>query len=179
LKFSLKNLQSDTYHKDYKPFTMWATAFDARGARYGYVNRIPALIDTGAKNTFIGKSVMEQILAEVKDNNGNSLKPQGHVATQGVHGGIVELPWYIIPNFSLIGADPKEDAILLRNVAIIASNSDNVQCLIGRSILHQCILLLDPVNDVIHFDFDDSLRSAKQMLGNIPVFEEVSLFAEV
>ena len=89
------------------------------------------------------------------------------------------MPWYIIPNFSLIGADPKGDAILLRNVAVVASNSDNVQCLIGRSILHQCILTLDTESDVINFDFKDSLRANKQMLGNTAVFEDVSLFAEV
>ncbi|MCL1903093.1 MAG: retroviral-like aspartic protease family protein [Oscillospiraceae bacterium] len=178
MKFTIKNRQSNNYLTNYKPFTMWATAFDARGARFGYAARIPALIDTGAKNTFLGKSAMDKILAKVKDVDGNPLKPQGCVATQGVHGGVVELPWYIIPNLSLMGADPKEDAILLRNVAVVASNSDNVQCLIGRSILHQCILMLDPLSDAMHFDFDDRLRDTKQTIGNTAVFEEVSLFAE-
>jgi hypothetical protein len=175
--FKLDNRKLDKYLANYKPFQVSVLAYGARGVRYGFVNSIPAMIDTGAKHTVFGKSVIEEILDKVKDERGNELKPQGYVLSQGVHGDAVSLPWYIIPNLCLMGETPT-DIIRLTNVAVLALNSNNIECLIGRTILHQCILTTDPENDVIQFDFKDSLKTDKQMFCDSPVFDEVSLFAE-
>jgi hypothetical protein len=178
VEFKLNNCKTDTYITSYKPFQLTATVYGKAGAKHGFVSQISALVDSGAKNTLLGKSVMKRILTKVKDERGSTLKPQGYVSSQGVYGDAVTLPWYIIPNLCLFGATPTA-GIRLTNVAIIASNSDNMECLIGRSILHQCILTLDPESDVMYFDFKDSLKPNKQTFGNAAVFEDVSFICRV
>jgi hypothetical protein len=175
--FKLDNCKSSDYVANYKPFQLRATAYGVGGVRRGFSQPVLAMIDPGAKHTIFGKRVMRDVLEKVKDENGNEIKPQGKISSQGVYGDSVVLLWYIIPNLCLYGATPN-DGIHLTNVAVIASNSDNMQCLIGRTILHQCILTLDPKNDTMKFDFDDDLKTDKQTFCNTPVFEEVSLFAE-
>jgi hypothetical protein len=56
--------------------------------------------------------------------------------------------------------------------------TDNYDCLIGRSILHQCITIYDPKADMIHFDFDECLKQNKQKVLDAMAFGEVHLFAE-
>jgi hypothetical protein len=56
--------------------------------------------------------------------------------------------------------------------------TDNYDCLIGRSILHQCISTYDPLTDTMHFDFDKRLQQHKQAILGYATFNKVNLFAE-
>ena len=63
-------------------------------------------------------------------------------------------------------------------IAVTVPTSKNFDCLVGRSILHQCELTLDPEANNMTFNFKESLRESKYTLKGIPCFEKLSQFAE-
>jgi len=152
-------------------YQLKAVAVGANGFFDGFTNPFNALIDPGARHTSVSKSIMNKILLKIRDENNGILQQRGTAKVAGVYGKQVEEPVYIVPRFYLGG-------FCLKNVVVIASSSDNFQCLIGRSILHQCILTLNPELNNITFDFKDCLKTKKALIDGLLSFEEVYQFAE-
>ena len=167
LQFTLQNIMESPM----QGYQLKAVAVSAKGYSSGFSTPFYALIDSGAYHTCISKSRMDKILDKVFDENGNRLQEVGKSNTMGVYGKSNSEPIYILPHFYLGG-------IHLTNVAVTVLNTKNIQCLIGRSILHQCILTLNPKLNNMHFDFDESIRNQKQLIDNIEPFGDVLQFAE-
>jgi len=106
------------------------------------------------------------------DENDNPLQEVGETRAAGVYGKPKKEPIYILPHFYL-------GSIHLTDVAVTVLDTDNIQCLIGRSILHQCVLTLDPELNNIHFNFKESLKNKKEMIDDIEPFNEVHQFVEM
>jgi hypothetical protein len=83
----------------------------------------------------------------------------------------LESPIYVIPRLCI-------GKISLTDVVVIVPETKNFDCLIGRSILHQCIATYDPEADNMQFDFKDSLKQSKQAIQGMATFGDVQLFAE-
>ncbi|MCL2086530.1 MAG: retropepsin-like domain-containing protein [Oscillospiraceae bacterium] len=171
MTFLIKNLECENAVMDFKPFQLKCVVTSVGGSSNGYCKPFNALIDTGARHTCISRKRMATILPEIRDEKGNILQPFAHVRSQGVYGKIHETPVYVLPNFYM-------DKIHLTNVIVIVPDTANFDCLIGRSILHQCVSTFDPEDDTMCFEFRDSLKKSKQTLQGLPVFDEVKLFAE-
>jgi len=168
LKFTVKNEIKDNHLENFKPFQLRLVATSAGGYVNGFSKPFFGLIDTGAKHTCISSKIMNKMLPEILDINGNTLQPVAYVESQGVYGKSHRTPLYIIPNLYL-------DKIHLTNVAVVIPDSENFDCLIGRSILHQCISTFNPKDDTMCFEF---VETSKQTLKGLSSFEEVKLFAE-
>jgi len=168
LKFTIKNEKTKNYMKSFKPFQLVVVATSAGGYSNGFCEPFLALVDTGAMHTCISREIMDKIIEKVRDSDGNPLQPVDYVDSQGVYGKSHRTPMYIIPNLYL-------DKIHLTNVVVVVPDSDNFDCLIGRSILHRCISTFNPQDDTMCFDF---VVEPKQTLKGLPAFEEVKLFAE-
>ena len=171
MKFSIANEKIENYQQNFKPYQIKTVAVSANGFREGYSQSFLSLIDNGAKNTSISSVLMEDILLKVKDKSGNPLKPIGEVPVIGILGKPQLAPVYILPHLYL-------GKIHLTDVAVTVPQTSNYGCLIGRSILHQSITTYDPKTDMIHFDFDESLKQDKQNVLNAVAFGDVHLFAE-
>ena len=143
----------------------------ANGYTQGYSGAFDALIDPGAFHTCISKALMDEILETVVDKRGNRLKEAGKAHARGVYGNSNQEPIYILPHFYI-------GNIHLTDVAVTVLKTDNIQCLIGRSILHQCILTLDPELNNMQLNFKESLKCHKRLIDNIPPFNEVLQFSE-
>jgi len=167
VKFTLKNIMKSPL----QGYQLKAVAVSANGYTHGFSDSFAALIDSGAFHTCISKTIMEDILAQVVDENGNRLQEAGEAYAMGVYGKSNREPVYILPHFYLGG-------IHLTNVAVTVLDSDNFHCLVGRSILHQCILTLNPELNNMHFDFKESIKEHKQLVDNIKPFADVFQFAE-
>ena len=154
-----------------KGFQLNTVVVSENGWQHGVSNAFCALIDPGAKHTSVSKRIMRNILEKVRDKNGNSLRIVAYTEAGGVYGEIHKEPVYLLPHLFL-------GRIHLTNVTVAMLNSNNFDCLIGRSILHQCILTLDPESNSMTFDFRDSLKSQKALLDDLLPFEDVELFAE-
>jgi len=152
-------------------YQLKAVAVSANGYSCGYSDSFDALIDPGAFHTCISKSLMDKILKRVFDENDNPLQEVGKSNALGVYGNPNKEPIFILPHFYL-------GSIHLKNVAVTVLNTKNIQCLVGRSILHQCILTLDPGLNNMCFSFKESLKKQKQLVDNIVPFTEVLQFAE-
>jgi len=171
LKFVIKNKQTDSYLSNFKPPIVAGTVISGGGFTDGYVRHIPMLIDTGAKHTLMSKRWMKRILQRIKDESGQALTPVGESRTQGVYGGEVVSPIYILP-YLCVGN------MRFEKVAVVASESDNFDCLIGRSILHCCTFVYDAISDEMSFDFTDSIPLPRQKVVGVDTFASVGLFAE-
>jgi len=162
LQFTLDNIKTSPM----QGYQLKAVAVSAKGFDYGFSQPFDALIDPGAFHTCISKTIMEDILEEVFDENGNKLTQAGKSNAMGVYGKSNLEPIYVLPHFYLGG-------IHLTNVAVTVLNTKNIQCLIGRSILHQCILTLNPKLNNMHFDFDEGLKNQKQLIDGVEPFDDV------
>lgn len=167
LQFTLNNIMKSPL----QGYQLAAVAVSARGYSDGFSESFYALIDTGAYHTCISKSLMDKILTKVLDEAGNPLQEVGEANAVGVYGGSNREPIYVLPHFYLGG-------IHLTNVAITVLNTKNIQCLVGRSILHQCVLTLNPELNNLHFNFVEGLKEKKQLIDGIEPFTDVSQFAE-
>ena len=165
--FTLPNIRSSPL----KGYQLKAVAVSAEGYAYGYSDSFDALIDTGAYHTCVSKTLMDKILKKVVDKHGNKLKEAGKSNAMGVYGQSYQEPIYILPHFYL-------GSIHLTDVAVTVLKTDNIQCLVGRSILHQCILTLNPEMNNMQFAFKDGLKCQKKLIDNILPFSDVFQFAE-
>jgi len=154
MKFSEQNIKTDDYLQHFKAFQLSCVAVSAGGFADGFSDRFLGLIDGGAKNTCISSKRMKTILRKVKGNNGKELQPIGTIKIKGVVGHEQDALVYRVPHFYL-GKIHFEDLI------VTVPESNNFDCLIGRSILHQCISTYDPLADMIHFDFDPRLQHTR------------------
>jgi len=177
VKFTLKNeVPIDTSeHKEFllnfKPFQSRTVVTSSGGWSDGFSEPFLAMFDTGAKHTCISSARMQQILAKVFDENGNPLLPFDSVKSRGVYGKEQLSPLYKLPHLYI-------GNLHLTDVVVCVPDSKNFDCLIGRSILHQCVSTYDPEADEIVLDFKESLKSKKQMLKGAYVFGTVELYAE-
>ena len=171
VKFSIKNEITPTYVQNFKAWQMWSVAVSANGFEQGYSDRFLAMIDTGAKHVSISSYRMQRILKDIFDKNGKTLQPICHVESMGIVGELIKTPVYILPHLYI-------DKMHFTDVLVVVPDTSNFDCLIGRSILHQCVLTCDPETDMMCFDFKDSLKQGKQKLNGIDVFGEIKLFAE-
>ena len=167
VQFTLENVMKSPL----KGYQLTAVAVSAKGYSCGFSESFFALIDSGAYHTCISKPLMNKILDKVLDENGNRLQEAGKADALGVYGDPNREPIYILPHFYL-------GSIHLTNVAVTVLDSNNFQCLVGRSILHQCILTLNPKLNNMHFNFDESLKQQKQLIDDIEPFADVFQFAE-
>ena len=163
--FTLDNIKTSPL----QGYQLKAVAVSAGGYSQGFSESFDALIDSGAYHTCISKNLMDKILQELVDENGNRLQEAGKAATIGVYGKPNQEPIYVLPHFYLGG-------IHLTEVAVTVLNTKNIQCLVGRSILHQCILTLNPKLNNMHFNFEEDLKEHKQLLDGIEPFADVSQF---
>ena len=163
VQFTLDNIKTSPL----QGYQLKAVVVSAGGYSQGFSESFDALIDSGAYHTCISKALMDKILKEVVDENGSHLKEFGKATTMGVYGKSNREPIYVLPHFYL-------GDIHLTDVAVTVLNTKNIQCLVGRSILHQCILTLNPKMNNMHFDFDESLKDQKQLIDNIEPFAEFS-----
>ena len=171
MKFTVDNVITDKYLEGFKAFQLWTVAVSADGFQAGFSERFLALLDTGARYTSISSNRMKEILPKIRDKQGNPLQPIGSVKSQGVYGDPLESPIYVIPRLCI-------GKISLTDVVVIVPETKNFDCLIGRSILHQCVATYDPETDKMQFDFKDSLRQNKQTIQGMATFGDVQLFAE-
>jgi len=171
MKFSIPNEQTANYLQNFKPYQVKTVIVSANGFQEGYCESFLSLLDPGAKNTSISSKRMARILPDIKDKHGKPLESIGKVKIMGILGKEQLAPVYILPHLYL-------GSIHLTDVAVTVPETENYDCLIGRSILHQSITTYDPKNDMIHFDFDESLKQDKQNVLNAVAFGDVHLFAE-
>jgi len=171
MKFTLDNEIREHYVENFKPFQLNSVVVSAGGFEFGFSDSFLSLIDSGAKTTCISSKRMKRILRHVRDKNGKPLQPTGKVGASGVFGSERESLVYILPHFYL-------GKIHFTDLVVTVLESDNFDCLVGRSILHQCIATYDPKANQMHFDFDPSLEQSKQKILDIVTFGSVELFAE-
>jgi hypothetical protein len=166
--FELKNIKENAMNG----YQLYAMAVSANGYQNGFSDRFEAIIDSGAFHTCISKTIMNTILERVFDKDGNKLAEVGMTKAAGVYGQTNDEPIYILPHLYL-------DEIHLTDVAVTVLDTNNIQCLIGRSILHQCILTLNPELNTMQFDFKECLKGEKQTINGISPFANVFQFAEI
>ena len=177
MRITLKNevptspVEHNKFLLNFKPFQLRTVVTSAGGWSEGFSEPFLAMFDTGAKHTCISSARMKQILAEVCDINGKPLTPFDKVKSLGVYGNEQWSPLYKLPHL-FIGH------MHLTDVVVCVPDSKNFDCLIGRSILHQCVATYDPEMDEVTLDFKESLKSKKQTLKGAYVFGSVSLYAE-
>jgi len=169
--FTLKNAPSKNYLENFKPFQLDTVVVSANGFEHGFSESFLAMIDTGAKHTCISSERMKDILPKIRDSHGKALQPFGSITSIGVHGKAQEAPLYILPNLYVA-------QMHFVDVVVAVPESKNFDCLIGRSILHQCIATYDPEADNMRFDFKGSLKQSKQKIKGTATFGDVHLFAE-
>ncbi|MCL1882364.1 MAG: retroviral-like aspartic protease family protein [Defluviitaleaceae bacterium] len=167
LQFTLDNIKDSPL----QGFQLKAVAVSAKGYSQGFCTPFEALIDSGAFHTCISKTIMDKILDKVFDENGNRLQEVGKSNAMGVYGKSSKESIYILPHFYL-------GSIHLTDVAVTVLNTKNIQCLIGRSILQQCVLTLDPEQNNMYFNFKESLKQQKRLVDNVMPFADVLQFAE-
>jgi len=167
VQFILENIKDTALHG----YQLKAVAVSAKGYTHGFSMPFDALVDPGAFHTCVSKSLMEKILDKVVDKNGNRLQEVGKANALGVYGRPKKEPVYKIPHFYL-------GNIHLTDVAVTVLDTSNIQCLAGRSILHQCILTLDPEQNNMHFNFKESLKQQKALIDGLEPFAEVLQLAE-
>jgi len=177
MKITLKNeVPTDpdkfrTFLQNYKPFQCKAMVTSAKGWDNGFSEPFLAMFDTGAKHICISSAVMKLILTEVFDESGKPLVPFDKIKSRGVYGNEQWAPLYKLPHLYI-------GQLHLTDVVVCVPDSNNFECLIGRSILHQCVATYDPDADEIILDFKDSLKSEKQTLKGEYVFGTVEMYAE-
>ena len=177
MKFVLKNevpIDPAAYAEfllNFKPFQLRTLATSAGGWSEGFSDPFLAMLDGGAKHTCISSVRMKEILDDVCDKDGKPLKPFDWVRSRGVYGNEQKAPLYKLPHLYV-------GHMHFTDVVVCVPESKNFDCLIGRSILHQCISTYDPETDEITLDFKESLKSQKQMLKGAYVFGSVEMYAE-
>ena len=171
MKFTEPNIKTEDYLEHFKAFQLSCVAVSAGGYADGFSDRFLGLLDGGAKNTCISSKRMKAILRKVKCKDGKELQSVGTVKIKGVVGNEQDALVYILPHFYL-------GKIHFEDLVVTVPKSNNFDCLIGRSILHQCISTYDPLTDMVHFDFDPRLQQNKQTILGHAVFGKVHLFAE-
>jgi len=171
MKFTEANIQTDDYLKNFKPFQLKTVVVSAGGFEAGFSEMFLSLLDSGAKNTSISSKRMNAILQDIKDKDGKPLEPVGVVKSKGVFGKEQDSLVYVLPHFYL-------GRIHFENLVVTVPETNNYDCLIGRSILHQCISTYDPLTDMMHFDFDPRLKQNQQTILGHATFGKVHLFAE-
>lgn len=154
-----------------KGFQVNAVAVSAGGYGCGFSELFLALIDSGAYHTSISSDRMRKIKETVCDANGHSLAPVDEVEIYGITGKPEIVPLYVLPHLYL-------GEMHFTDVVVTVPTSKNFDCLIGRSILHQCVLTLDSEVNKVHFDFKDSLKQNKWTIKGIRTFSDIQLFAE-
>jgi hypothetical protein len=169
--FEVNNVVRPYHNENFKPFQLWTVVASKNGYQDGISERFLALLDNGAKYFSISSKRMESILPVIRDKHGHPLQPVGEVKSKGVYGKERVAPVYILPNLYL-------DRIHLSDAAVVVPETDNFDCLIGRSILHQCAVTYDPEFDMIQFNFKESLKPGKQAISGVLAFRDVNLFAE-
>jgi len=112
-----------------------------------------------------------KILSKVLDEHGDRLKEVGTVNAQGVYGETSRESVFVLPHFYI-------GSIHLTDVLVTVLKTENIQCLIGRSILHQCVLTLNPELNNMQFDFKECLKPHKQRVNDMIPFNEVLQLAE-
>jgi len=171
VKFAEPNVKTENYLENFKPFQLSSVVVSAGGFELGFSDRFLALLDSGAKNTSISSKRMKLILRKVRGEDGKQLQPVGKVKVKGVIGKEQDAPIYILPHFYL-------GKMHFKNLTVTVPETNNFDCLIGRSILHQCVSTYDPLTDMMYFDFDARLQCDKQTILGYAVFDSVHLFAE-
>ena len=175
--FTLKNevptdiSEHQEFLLNFKPFQSRTVATSAGGWSEGFSEPFLAMFDTGARHTCISSARMQQILAKVFDENGKPLVPFDKVKSRGVYGNEQWSPLYKLPHLYI-------GYLHLTDVVVCVPDSRNFDCLIGRSVLHQCVSTYDPETDEIILDFKESLKAKKQMLKGAYVFGTVEMYAE-
>ena len=171
MKFTIANEITEHYLENFKPFQLKSVVVSAGGFESGFSEPFLSMIDSGAKNTSISSKRMNAILPDIRDKHGKPLQPIGTVKARGVFGKERDSLVYVLPHFYL-------GNIHFTDLVVTVPESENYDCLIGRSILHQCIATYDPNADMMHFDFDARLKQSKQKILDIATFGSVNLFAE-
>ena len=171
MKFSLPNEKTENYLENFKPFQASVVAVSAGGFQSGFSEAFLALLDGGAKNTCISSGRMKRIMQRVRGKDGKPLQSVGKIKVKGVIGKEQDALIYIIPHFYL-------GNIHFEDLAVTVINTNNFDCLIGRSVLHQCISTYDPLTDMMHFDFDPRLQQNKQTVLGRATFGKVHLFTQ-
>jgi len=143
----------------------------ANGYAEGISKPFNALVDSGAFHTCVSDKIMDDIIKNVRDENHEQLEPVSHGNAGGIYGDIHKEPIYILPNFYL-------GNMHLENVAVMVLRNSNIDCLIGRSILHQCVLTLDSEENAMTFDFRETLKSGKQRMDGVVPFSRVKVYLE-
>ena len=169
MKFTEPNVKTENYLEHFKAFQLSCVAVSAGGFEDGFSDRFLGLLDGGAKNTSISSKRMKAIMRKVKGKDGKELQPIGTIKIKGVVGKEQDALVYILPHFYL-------GKIHFEDLVVTVPESNNFDCLIGRSILHQCISTYDPLTDMIHFDFDPRLQQDKQTILGHAVFGKVHLY---
>ena len=165
--FTLGNIMENPL----KGFWQKVVIVSANGYLQGRSDVFNALIDPRAFHTCVSRAVMDNILETVVDKDGNKLKNAGKTNAQGVYGKVYQASVYILPHFYL-------GAIHLEDVAAAVLETNNIQCLIGRSILHQCILTLNPELNNMRFVFKEKLKPYKKLIDGFLPFGDVYEHAE-
>jgi len=177
MKFTLKNEvppEPDAYRiflQNYKPFQCKTVVTSVGGWDKGFCDPFLAMFDTGAKHICISSARMELILEKVFDESGKPLVPFDKIKSRGVYGNEQWAPLYKLPHLYI-------GQLHLTDVVVCVPKTNNFDCLIGRSILHQCVATYDPEMNEIILDFKDSLKSEKQTLKGEYVFGTVEMYAE-
>jgi hypothetical protein len=64
----------------------------------------------------------------------------------------------------------------LEDVVVSVLDTDNFECLLGRTVLYRCVSTFDPDLEEMHFDFKENLTQNKLTIAGIPTFNKVFLF---
>ena len=182
MKFVLNNNSEVGYRKGGIRINTVVTGVDNFNG--GISPPFKSLIDTGAEDTCVSKAVMQRISSRL-DSQTSKITPIGHIMVRGLYGVEIPEPVYILPNFYL-------GDVWLTDVLVVAVETGNVQCIIGRSILHQCDMTITPGDNKILLEFNDSLKYNKETIKviteytqngdgtfNVVKFNEVTPFREV
>jgi len=152
----------------------WLKAFAMGTVNFqdGFSNPFDALIDSGAIHTCVSEKVMCDILDKIKDGCGNRLQPAGTTKVGGVYADVYKTePIYIIPHVFF-------DKLHLENVAVAVLSNSSIDCIIGRTILHRCILQLNSLKNSVTFDFVPELRSKIKLVDGLPGFSNANIYTE-
>ena len=153
-------------------FWLKAFAMGTENFQSGFSDSFDALIDSGAIHTCVSEKIMNDILDKTKDADGQRLQQAGSTKVGGVYADIHKTePIYIIPHMYF-------DKLHLENVAITVLSNSSIDCIIGRTILHQCILQLNALENNITFDFVPELRGKMKLVDGLPGFSKASIYTE-
>jgi hypothetical protein len=180
MEFNLTGFKIDGFIEQHRPFYVFCQAFGTK--KYGcvYTQQFPILIDTGAGNTIINKLMKEEIFDAVYRETGKEPEILDYTSSRGMHGAPVKLPLYMIPCLCITDNILGNEGIRLTDVIVAVVDTNDVPCVLGRTILQCCVLTLNPEYNCVGFNFKENLKLNKptMMSGTLPVYSEIGTFSE-